>query len=90
MELDKIRNQQELAQLLEAGEMKEFYHLANQVLRLRTSHPVVKSIKKGVEGAEEITEKRELVDQEIADYFKHVYKRPVHMVREPGGLANAS
>jgi hypothetical protein len=29
MELEKIRNQQELAQLLEAGDMKEFYHLAN-------------------------------------------------------------
>jgi hypothetical protein len=53
MELEKIRNQQELAQLLEAGDMKEFYRLANQVLRLRTSHPVVKSIRKGVEGAEE-------------------------------------
>ena len=55
MELEKIGNQQELAQLLEAGDMKEFHRLANQVLRLRTSHPVVKSIKKGVEGAEEIT-----------------------------------
>ena len=42
MELEKIRNQQELAQLLEAGDIKEFYRLANQVLRLRTSHPVVK------------------------------------------------
>jgi len=41
MELEKIRNQQELAQLLEAGDMKEFYRLANQVLRLRSSHPVV-------------------------------------------------
>ena len=72
MELEKIRNQQELAQLLEAGDMKEFYRLANQVLRLRKSHPVVKSIRirKGVEGAEEIIEKRELVDHEIADYFK--------------------
>ena len=90
MELEKIRNQQELAQLLEAGDMKEFYRLANQVLRLRTSHPVVKSIKKGVEGAEEITEKRELVDQEIADYFKQVYKRPAHMVREPVGTAYAN
>ncbi len=39
----------------------------------------MKSIKKGVEGSEEIIEKRELVDQEIADYFKQVYKRPVHM-----------
>jgi len=43
-----------------------------------------------VEGAEEIIEKRELVDQEIAEYFRQVYKRPVNMVREHGGLANAS
>ena len=39
---------------------------------------------------EEIIETRELVDQEIADYFKQIYKRPTHMVREPGGLAYAS
>ena len=31
------------------------------------------------EGAEEIIEKREQVDQEIADYFKQVYQRPAHM-----------
>ena len=35
-------------------------------------------------------EKRELVDQKIADYFKHVYKLPAHMAKEPGGPANAS
>ena len=49
--------------------MKEFYRLANQILCVRTSHPVVKMIRKGAEGAEEIIEKRELVDQDIADYF---------------------
>ena len=85
VELEKLRNQQELAELLETGDMKEFYRLANQILRIRTSHPVVKTIKKGKEGAEEIIEKRELVDQEIADYFKQVYRRPAHMLREPGG-----
>ena len=50
----------------------------------------MKSIRKGVEGAEETIEKGELVDQEIADFFKQVYKRPAHMVREPGELANTS
>ena len=45
----------------------------------------MKTIKKGEEGAEEIIEKRELVDQEIANYFKQIYRRPAHMVREPGG-----
>jgi hypothetical protein len=70
--------------------MKEFYRLANKILRIRTSHPVVKTIRKGEEGAEEIIEKSELVDQEIADYFKQIYKRPAHMVRELGGLAYAN
>ena len=70
LELEKLRNQQELAEFLERGDMKEFYRLANQICRIRTSHPVVKTIRKGKEGAEEIIEKRELVDQEIADYFK--------------------
>ena len=70
--------------------MKEFYCLANKVLRFRTSHPVVKTIKKGEGSAEEIIKKRELVDQEIADYFKQIYKRPENMEREPGGLANVT
>ena len=59
-----------MAELLEAGDMKEFYRLANKVLRIRTSHPVVKTIKKLAECAEEMIEKRELVDAKIADYFK--------------------
>ena len=70
--------------------MKEFYRLANKVLRIRTSHPVVKTIKKVAEGAEESIENRELVDAEIADYFKQIYKRPAHLVREPGGIAYAN
>ena len=70
--------------------MKEFYRLANKVLRIRTSHSVVKTIKKVAEGAEETIENRELVDAEIADYFKHIYQRPAHLVREPGGLACAN
>jgi hypothetical protein len=70
--------------------MKEFYLLANKVLRIHTSHPVVKTIKKVAEGAEETIEKRELVDAEIADYFKQIYKRLSHMVRELGGLAYAN
>ena len=76
-----------MAELLEAGDMKEFYCLANKVLRIRTSHHVVKTIKKVGECAEETIENRELVDAEIADYFKQIYKRPAHLVREPGGLA---
>ncbi len=40
------------------------------MLLVRTSHPVVKTIKKAEEGEEEIIEKRELVDAEIADFFK--------------------
>jgi hypothetical protein len=43
---------------------------------------VVKTIRKGTKGAEETIEKRELVDQEIADYFKQIYKRRIDNVRE--------
>ncbi len=90
VELEKIRNQQELAELPEAVDIKQSYRLVNQILRIRTRHPVVKTIKKGEEDAQETIEKRELVDKEIADYFKQIYQRPAHMVRKPGGLANGS
>jgi hypothetical protein len=51
---------------------------------------VVKTIRKGEGSAEETIEKRDLVDAEIADYFKQIYKRPTHIVRETGGMAYAS
>ena len=62
--------------------MKEFYKIANRVLMIRTSNPVVRRIKKGNENEVEITEDRILVEKEIANYFKMIYKRPEHMREE--------
>ena len=56
--------------------MKEFYKIANKVLMIRASNPVVRSIKTGIEGEEEVTEDRVLVEEAIANYFKDIYKKP--------------
>ena len=66
----------ELAELLRDGNMKEFYKIANKVLMIRTSNPVVRSIKTGIEGEQEVTEDRVLVEEAIASYFKDIYKKP--------------
>jgi len=75
-------NVKRLAELLREGNMKEFYKIANKVLMIRTSNPVVRRIKKGNENEEEIIEDRNLVEEEIANYFKIIYKRPEHMREE--------
>ena len=56
--------------------MKEFYKIANKVLMIRASNPVVHSIKTGIEGEEEVTEYRVLVEETIANCFKGIYKKP--------------
>jgi len=56
--------------------MKEFYKIANKVLMIRTSNPVVSRLRKGNEGEEEIIEDRVLIEEEISKYFKTIYKRP--------------
>ena len=53
----------ELAGLLRDGNMKEFYKIANKVLMIRASNPVVRSIKTGIEGEQEVTEDRVLVEE---------------------------
>ena len=63
--------------------MKEFYKIANKVLMIRTSNPVVRRIKKGNENEEEIVKDWTLVEAEIANNFKIIYKRPEHMREEP-------
>ena len=76
-------NVRKLAELLREGNIKEFYKIANRVLMVRTNNPVVRRIKKGNENEEEIIEDRILVEEEIANYFKTIYKRPEHMREEP-------
>ena len=63
--------------------MKEFYKVANKVLMIRTNNPVVRQIRKGIEGEEEIIEDRNLVEEAIANYFKEIYRRPEHMIGLP-------
>ena len=58
--------------------MKEFYKIANKVLIIRASNPVVRSIN-GIEGEQEVSEDRVLVEEAIASYFKDIYKKPDYM-----------
>ena len=83
-EYDKQLNVKKLAELLREGDMKEFYKIANKVLMIRTSNPVVRRLKVGTEGEEEIIEDRILVEEAIASYFKTIYKRPEHLVNING------
>ena len=64
--------------------MKEFYKIANKVLMIRTSNPVVRRLRIGNEGEEEIIEDRVLVEEEISKYFKTIYKRPEHIANING------
>jgi hypothetical protein len=73
-----------LAELLREGDMKEFYKVANKVLMIRTSNPVVRRLRIGNEGEEEIIEDRVLVEEEISKYFKKIYKRPEHLANNNG------
>ena len=60
--------------------MKEFYQVANKVLRIKRNHPVVTKVKKDNDNGEsEVFEDRMQVDQVIARYFEGIYKRPDHM-----------
>jgi hypothetical protein len=56
--------------------MKKIYKIANKVLMIRASNPVVRIIKTGIEREEEVTEDRVLVEEAIANYFKGIYKKP--------------
>ena len=66
------------------GDIKKFYKIANKVLMIRTSNPVVRMLKIGIEGEEEIIEDRIFVEVAIANYFKTIYKRPEHIARING------
>ena len=60
--------------------MKEFYQIANKVLRIKRNHPVVTMVKRENENGEsEVFEERGLVEQAIAEYFSGIYRRPEHM-----------
>ena len=47
---EEAKNVKDLSQLLREGKMKEFYQVANKVLRIKRNHPVVSRVKREVEG----------------------------------------
>ena len=49
---EETKNVKDLSRLLRAGEMKEFYRVANKVLRIKRNHPVVTRVKKDNESGE--------------------------------------
>jgi hypothetical protein len=64
--------------------LKEFYKVANKVLRIKRNHPVVSRVKRDNEtGESEVFEDRSQVEQVIAEYFAEIYKRPDHMQANP-------
>ena len=64
--------------------MKEFYKVANKVLKIKRSNPVVTKVQRENQAGdiEVHTEKLE-VNKVIAEYFSDVYKRPDHMKLRP-------
>jgi hypothetical protein len=61
--------------------MKEFYEVANRLMRIKRSNPVVTKVKRSTDSGEnEIFEDRSHVERVISEYFNNIYKRPDHMV----------
>ena len=54
--------------------MKEFYEVANRIMRIKRSNPVVTKVKRDTDnGDTEIFEKRGPVESVIAGYFTKIY-----------------
>jgi hypothetical protein len=57
---EETKNVKDLSQLLRDGKMKEFYKVANKVLRIKRNHPVVTRVKRESDiGETEIFEDRQ-------------------------------
>ena len=57
--------------------MKEFYDVANSLMRIKRNNPVVTKIKRETAAGEtEIFEEKHLVEGVIAECFANIYKRP--------------
>lgn len=70
------------------NKMKEFYALANKVLRIKRSHPVVTKVHRETEdgGDTEIIDDKTQVDRAIGHYFADIYKRPDHKKLHPSDI----
>ncbi len=79
-EFNEIRDIQDLTKLMREGRMKEFFQLANRVLRIKRSHPVANKVQRINEhGEEEVLDDRASAERAIAEYFANIYKRPEHL-----------
>jgi methionyl-tRNA formyltransferase len=80
-QIDAAKDLHDLSTLLKEGRMKEFYALANKVMRIKRSNPVVTKVKRiSDNGDVEIFEEKTQVEKAISDYFTEIYKRPEHMM----------
>jgi hypothetical protein len=60
---EEAKNVKDLSALLREGKMKEFYQVANKVLRIKRNHPVVSRVKRDNEtGEPEVFEDRSQVE----------------------------
>lgn len=67
--------------------MKEFFQLANRVLRIKRNHPVVSKVQKlNGNGEVEVIDDKNLAEQAIAEYFTQIYRRPEHMALLPSDI----
>jgi hypothetical protein len=80
-QIDPAKDLHDLSTLLKEGRMKEFYALANKVMRIKRSNPVVTKVKRiSDSGDVEIFEEKTQVEKAISNYFADIYKRPEHMM----------
>jgi hypothetical protein len=54
---EEAKNVKDLSTLLREGKMKEFYQVANKVLRIKRNHPVVSRVKRDNETGEQKSSK---------------------------------
>ena len=60
--------------MLRDGRMKEFYEVANRLMRIKRSNPVVTRVKKTNDsGEDEVFEDRPHVERVISEYFNVIY-----------------
>ena len=80
-QIDAAKDLHDLSNLLKEGRMKEFYALANKVMRIKRSNPVVTKVKRVSDNGDvEIFEEKTQVEKAISGYFSDIYKRPEHML----------
>ena len=83
-EFNEIKDIQDLTKLMRDNKLKEFYQLANKVLRIKRNHPIATRVQRLNEMNEvEVFDDKDAAEQAIAEYFTTIYKRPDHMQLQP-------